>query len=101
MSVVKDLREALQDVIAPDLKAVVRGLTDLKEQMQADNALLRQEITAVEQRTAERISASELRTSERIARVYDRIEIADLTRRNEELSRELEQVRSDQQAQQH
>ena len=44
MSMVADLREALQDVIAPDLKAVVRGLNDLKEEVRNSNALLREEM---------------------------------------------------------
>ena len=30
MAIVADLREELQDVVAPDQQAVVRGLTDLK-----------------------------------------------------------------------
>ncbi len=100
-SIVKDLREVLQDVVAPDLKSMVRGLAELKEQMKADNALLRQEIAAVEKRTADRIELSEQRTAERIERVYDKIEINNLTRRNAELERELEQVRISQQTQQH
>ena len=100
-SIVKDLREALQDVVAPDLKAVVRGLSDLKEQMQTNNTLMREELAAVDRRTAERIEASETRTAERLARIYDAVKIADLTRRNEELERELAQAREHKQVQQH
>ncbi len=44
MSIVADLREALQDVVTPDLKAVVRGLADLKEEVRSSNALLREEM---------------------------------------------------------
>jgi len=129
MSMVSDLREALQDVVAPDLKSVVRGLSDLKdsisqlreevkasnaqfkEEMKAGNAQLREEMAAVERRSmerldgserrsAERLESSELRTSERIARVYDKIENVDLTRRNEQLMRENELLRSRQTEQQ-
>ena len=118
MSIVADLREALQDVVAPDLKAVVRGLTDVKEciaqlrdemknsnallrdDLKSSNALLRDEMAAVEARTAERLDNSEKRTAERIERLYDTIKISDLTRRNEQLLRELEQARNNQQTQQ-
>ena len=93
-SIVKDLREALQDVVAPDLKAVVKGLADLKDEVRSSNALLREEMAAVEMRTAERIDNVEKRTAERLERVYDAVKITDLTRRNEELLRELEQARS-------
>ena len=44
MSIVGDLREALQDVVAPDLKAVVQGLASLREEVREGNALLRKEI---------------------------------------------------------
>ncbi len=101
MSIVGDLREALQDVVAPDLKAVVRGLADLKEEVRSSNALLREEMRTVERRTAERIEASEQRTAERIERVYDKIEIAELKSRNQELTRENQQLKSPQLEQQH
>ncbi len=115
MSIVSDLREALQDVVAPDLKAVVRGLADLKEsvaelkaEMKASNALLRDEMQAGNTRLREEmqtghailreeISGVEKRTAERIERVYDAVKISDLTRRNAELEKQLEQLRAPQQ----
>ena len=134
MSMVSDLREALQDVVAPDLKAVVRGLADLtasvaqlreemkegntqlrdemkagnaqlRDEMKEGNAQLREEMKAIVRRSterldasercsAERLESSEARTTERLARVYEKIEIVDLTRRNEQLTREIELLRS-------
>ena len=44
MSIVADLREALQDVVAPDLKAVVRGLADLTQEVRSSNAMLREDM---------------------------------------------------------
>ncbi len=112
MSIVADLREVLRDVVAPDLKAVVRGLADLTQEVRSSNALLREEmqrmnvslrheIGASEKHTSERIEQSEKRTGERIDRVYDAIKIADLTRRNEDLLRENQQLKNPQTEQQH
>ncbi len=106
-SIVRDMREALQDVVAPDLKSVVKGLADLKEEVrisnaelrkliETSNALLREEMANVEIRTADRIGGVEKRTIKLLERVYDAVKITDLTRRNEELLRELEQARSQQ-----
>ena len=100
MSSVKDLREALQDVVAPNLKAVVRGLNDLRTELRDGNTLLRSEIAGVEKRTAERIQESEKRTEERIARVYDAIKIAGLTRRYEEVLHKNQQLKKPQSEQQ-
>jgi putative component of toxin-antitoxin plasmid stabilization module len=44
VSIVKDLREALQDVVAPDLKAVVQGLAELRADVKEGNAQLRAEM---------------------------------------------------------
>ncbi len=101
MSIVGDLREALQDVVAPDLKAMVRGLADLREEMRSNNAPLRDDIAASERRTSERIAQSERRTEERLDRIHDAIKIADLTRRYEDLLRENQQLRNPQAPQQH
>jgi hypothetical protein len=93
MSIVGDLREALQDVVAPDLKAVVRGLADLKEEVRSTATLLRDEMSASERRSRERTEESESRIVERLDRIYDAVKISDLTRRNAELEIELEQLR--------
>ena len=58
MSFVKDLREALQDVVVPDLKAVIRGLDDLRAEVRDGNALLRSEMINLEKRTAEQLLKS-------------------------------------------
>ena len=106
-SIIGDLREALQDVVAPDLKSVVKGLADLKDEVKTNNAelrrliessilLLREEMANVEARTADRIGGVEKRTLDLLERVYDAVKISDLPRRNEELLREREQDRSQQ-----
>jgi hypothetical protein len=100
MSAVADLRQALQDVVAPDLKAVVAGLNALRDEVRSGNSLLREDISlvraetaAVEKRSAERLEKTEQRLVERVDRFHDAVKIADLTRRNAELEAAMEQFR--------
>ena len=114
MSIVGDLRETPQDVVTPDLKAVVRGLADLKEEMHSSNALLREEMqsgnallrreieqarqesrenTAVlREETCQHIAllrdeakASEARSIERMQHLQDAFKLALMTQRTVEL----------------
>ena len=101
MSVVADLRQALQDVVAPDLKAGVAGLSALRDEVRDSNALLREELVAAEKRSSERLEKAESRLSERLERVYDAVKIADLTRRNAELEEQLRRAQATNESQQH
>jgi hypothetical protein len=71
---VSDLREALQDVVAPDLKAVVRGLGDLKEEMRSSIGQLRDEVHAGNAALREDIRAMDQRLREEIAQLRSQIE---------------------------
>jgi cell division protein FtsL len=93
MSVVADLRQALQDVVTPDLKTVVAGLTGVRDEL----TQLRTKTASAEKRSTERLDKTELRLLERVERVYDAVKIADLTRRNAELEAAMEQLRKAQQ----
>ncbi len=93
MSVVADLRQALQDVVTPDLKAVVAGLTGVRDEL----TQLRTITASAEKRSTERLDKTESRLLERVERVYDAVKIADLTRRNAELEAAMEQLRKAQQ----
>jgi hypothetical protein len=125
MSIVKDLREALQDVVAPDLKAVVQGLAELRAEVRDGNSLLRAEIQQsredskreidllrqeskqgldlLRQESRESVQllrdemrAGEVRTGERLQHVYDAVKLADTTRRNAELEKTIEELRNKQ-----
>jgi uncharacterized protein involved in exopolysaccharide biosynthesis len=89
MSVVTELRQALQDVVAPDLKALVAGIAALRQEM----SLLREDLHSNVTQLRVEIVAAEKRTAERLDRVYDAVKIADLTRRNTELEKQLEEMR--------
>ncbi len=104
MSIVGDLRQPLQDVVAPDLKAVVAGLNALRDEVRSGNVNLREEIgllrdelrlNSTELKTE--IASAEKRAAERLERIYDAVKISDLTRRNAELEIELAQLRKAQQ----
>ncbi len=97
MPVVADLQQTLQDVIAPDLKAVVAGLSSLQDEMRRGSALLREEMAAAEKRGTERLEKIEVRLVERVDRIFGARKIDDLTRRNAELEAAMEQLRKTQQ----
>ncbi len=97
MPVVADVRQALQHVIAPDLKAAVAGLSSLQDEMRRGNALQRGEMAAAEERGIERLEKTETRLVGRVNRIFGARKLDALTRRNAELKTAMEQLRKTQQ----
>lgn len=85
MSIVADLKQALQDVLAPEIRANTQAIADL----QLTLAAIRNDIAASEQRTQSAVQASEVRMLESIkaakTEMLLQLQVSMLTRQVEEL----------------